>query len=115
LVLGLAGGTGPATRLLGARPMVRLGEASYALYLFHSPLLGYQQLLRGFLRLRAPELTAPAWLQVSAFLVTAIALSLLVFRHVEEPARRAIRRWSAGAGVRRPEHLVAHSGEVVRA
>jgi peptidoglycan/LPS O-acetylase OafA/YrhL len=115
LVLALASGRGPAVRMLGSRPMVRLGEASYALYLFHSPLLGYHQLLRGFLRLRAPGLTTPAWLQASAFLVTAIALSLLVFRRVEEPARRAIRRWRADAGVRRPEHLLPHQGDVVRA
>ena len=115
LVIALASGAGPATRMLGSRPMVRLGEASYALYLFHSPLLGYQQLLRGFLRLRAPQLTAPAWLQGSAFLVVAIALSVLVFRRVEEPARRAIRGWRAAAGVRRKEHLVPRQREIARA
>lgn len=91
LILRLASGDGWATRLLGSQPMVRLGEASYALYLVHSPLLGYQRLLRGLLKARYPELATASALQLLAFLAVALGLSFLLFRRVEEPARRLIR------------------------
>ena len=93
VILRLAMGKGAVSRLLASRPAVRLGEASYALYLLHSPLLGYLQLTRGYFRLRQPGLTVPYWMQVAAFLVVAIGLSLFLFRRVEEPARRRMRAW----------------------
>ena len=91
VIVRLADGVGPVARLLGSHPMVRLGEASYALYLVHSPLLGYQRLLRRFLALRFPELGMAPALQLLLFLAVALGLSVLLFRRVEEPARRAIR------------------------
>jgi peptidoglycan/LPS O-acetylase OafA/YrhL len=106
LVLGLARSHGRVARLLGSRPIARLGEASFALYLLHSPLIGYHELVRGLLRIRQPGLSAPAWLQAAVFLVVAIWASLLVFRRVEQPARRLVRDWAL---VRRPR-----PGSVVR-
>lgn len=82
-----------------ARPgTVLLGEASYALYLIHAPLLATLDHL-GLLPLgRGALLAVPV----------AIGLSVLVYRHLERPARRALlagvparraRRCSAGGGV----------------
>jgi peptidoglycan/LPS O-acetylase OafA/YrhL len=96
LVLGLATSRGRVARLLGSRPMVRLGEASFALYLLHWPLIGYHELARGFLRIRQPGLSSPAWLQAALLLVVAVLASLFVFHRVEQPARRIIRNWASG-------------------
>jgi peptidoglycan/LPS O-acetylase OafA/YrhL len=91
VILRLASNAGPVARLLGSQFLVRLGEASYALYLVHSPLLGYQRLLRGFFRVRYPDLSVPSAVGLVAFLAIALGLSFLLFRRVEEPARRWIR------------------------
>jgi peptidoglycan/LPS O-acetylase OafA/YrhL len=91
VILRLADGGGHFARLLGSQTLVRLGEASYALYLVHSPLLGYQRLLLGFLKVRYPDLAVPSMLQLLVFLAVALGLSFVLYRHVEEPARRSIR------------------------
>lgn len=97
LILGLAANQGLAARVLGSRPLVRLGEASFALYLLHTPLLGYHELARGLLRIRHPGLSSPAWVQAGAILVVAVAVSLYVFRHGEQPGRRIVRDWARRA------------------
>ena len=94
LVLGLATSRGRLARVLGSTPVQRLGEASFALYLLHSPLIGYHELARGFLRMRQPGLASPAWVQAALLVVTGVIVSLLVFERVEQPARRAIRDWA---------------------
>jgi peptidoglycan/LPS O-acetylase OafA/YrhL len=91
VLIRLADGVGPFSRLLGSQPMVRLGEASHALYLVHSPLLGYHRLLHGFLKARYPELAVPPALPLLLLLAVALGLSFLLFRRVEEPARHLIR------------------------
>lgn len=97
VILTLAVGQGGAVRLLGSPPLVRLGEASYALYLVHFPLLGYVVLVRGFLRIRHPELTAPSWLMILTYIVGVIAFSVYLFHRVEEPARHWIRERTSAA------------------
>ncbi|HEX2717564.1 MAG TPA: acyltransferase, partial [Gemmatimonadaceae bacterium] len=75
----------PGTRVL-ARPLaVRLGEASYALYLIHLPLGRYTIALLLALGL------SWGWLPLIAFIVAAQAVSYGVFRLVEEPFRRRLR------------------------
>lgn len=88
LVYALARGVGPLSRALSTRMLTRLGAASYALYILHVPLLAW--MTRGYdaFGVRPP---APAWRFV-VYATVAIALSLLVFRWIEEPARRALRR-----------------------
>ncbi|WP_044042364.1 acyltransferase family protein [Caballeronia insecticola] len=85
LILGLALLERPVLGLLNARVLVRLGEASYSLYLIHVP-IAYIALLAGFDR-------ANGWM-VLAF---AIWASVAVFRFYEEPMRRAIRTRLTGA------------------
>jgi peptidoglycan/LPS O-acetylase OafA/YrhL len=77
------------TRLLGWRPIYVLGGASYALYLLQSPVHAYLVLL------------FDSFGRILAFPVT-LGASLLVWRFVEEPARRSILRHRAGAVARAP-------------
>jgi peptidoglycan/LPS O-acetylase OafA/YrhL len=101
LVLALAAGADPLARLL-ARPLPRLlGEASFALYILHLPL--WMFLLAADKRLGWHLL--PSLPVLAAFGAGAVAVSVLVLRGVEEPARRWLRRrWAghAAAGAARP-------------
>lgn len=77
LIAGLAFGGGIVARLLSTRAAVYLGQASYAMYILHVPILWW------YLR----------WHGASAALYVGvvIAVSALVFRFVEEPANRWLR------------------------
>jgi peptidoglycan/LPS O-acetylase OafA/YrhL len=68
------------TRVLGIRPLYVLGCASYALYLLQGPVHTYLRLA-----------VSHPWDRLVAFPV-ALAASLLVWRFIEEPARRSILR-----------------------
>ncbi|MBZ5544495.1 MAG: acyltransferase [Acidobacteriia bacterium] len=68
---------------LEARWLVLLGEASYCLYMFHTLFLGafiYMATVLGPLPFRLVAGTA-----------TALVVAVLIFRYVEEPARRRLR------------------------
>jgi peptidoglycan/LPS O-acetylase OafA/YrhL len=79
LILGLALLDRPVLGVLNARWLVKLGEASYSLYLIHVP-IAYLALLAGFDRTNG-------WI----VLIFVLALSVVVFGFYEEPMRRAIR------------------------
>jgi peptidoglycan/LPS O-acetylase OafA/YrhL len=79
LLIGLAIGGGAAARALSTRAAVYLGKASYAMYILHVPMLWW------YLR----------WARVasaSVYLTAVIAVSAIVYRFVEEPANRWLRR-----------------------
>ncbi len=88
LIWGLAGGTDPLARALARPGMVALGEASYALYLLHSPLNNWLHAVDVYLRLgwwsRGPVF-------FTGYALLCVAVSLVVFRRVEEPSRRWLR------------------------
>jgi peptidoglycan/LPS O-acetylase OafA/YrhL len=91
LVLALAHDAGPLARALSARPVVFLGDASYAIYLVHWPLLSLLALaLPPALAVprTAADGAASAAIHVGAVLACAIAL------HVgfDAPVRRRLRR-----------------------
>ncbi len=72
------------SRLMRARALFILGEASYALYLIHVP-------FRIFLELHNPWLAdMPDRLIVALYLVGAVSLSLLIWSLAENPARHFI-------------------------
>ncbi|MDR5809532.1 acyltransferase [Caballeronia sp. LZ019] len=79
LILGLALLEGPVFGILNARWLVRLGEASYSLYLVHLPIL-LLAILAGFDR-------GNGWIAI----VFTVAFSVVVFQFYEEPMRRYIR------------------------
>lgn len=83
-VLVIAGGSaapeGPASRLLGARPLTYIGKVSYGWYLWHWPLLA-------FARHQTPE--APSLASDLALVAAAFVLAALSYRFVETPIRAA--------------------------
>lgn len=89
VVVALASGPTTVGRALSCRALVKLGEASYALYILHVPLLYW---IAGVGERRTGEkvLERPAVALVS--LVVIVALSRLVFVAVEAPLRRWLRR-----------------------
>lgn len=103
LVLLLAYGDGPVARALATPTMVRLGEASYPLYLLHLPLWEY---LRALVGEPVPTPGDPAalarWVGFLALYWAIITgASLAVVRWYETPARRAIRAWVSARRARR--------------
>ncbi len=75
-----AGGSGPSQvgRLLSVGPVVRIGQVSYSLYLWHWPILS----LSRYYAIR-PLGTA----QLTIALLVALGLSVLTWRYIEQPFR----------------------------
>lgn len=87
LLLGLAEGGGIVGRVLASAPVVRLGEASYGVYILHWPIALLFVAARGWLG-------GPREIDVRAFwlyLVIVIVASVLAFELVEAPMRQRIR------------------------
>lgn len=84
-------GTGPVSRILAARPIVWLGEVSFAVYLVHFPVLR-------FIRKYLTESGMADWQLFGLFLFLTITISALIFEFIEKPAIR----WSRSLG-RNPE------------
>ena len=78
LLIGLALGGGVAARALSTRIAIYLGQASYAMYILHVPMLWW------YLRWTRDA-------SASIFLTAVISVSALVYRFVEEPANRWLR------------------------
>lgn len=78
-----------ADRLLSWKPLVSLGDNSYALYLWHWPTL--------VLALAATDVQAPNLGQGAAIIATSVALAVLTTRFVEKPLREwrwpQVRTW----------------------
>ena len=70
---------GPATRLLGTRPLVHLGRISYGVYLLHWPV---------FLTLTQERVGVGGWPLFLTRVAATLALAELSFRAVEWPIRR---------------------------
>ncbi|SAL67154.1 acetylase [Caballeronia udeis] len=79
LILGLVLLERPVVGLLNQRWLVRLGEASYSLYLIHVP-LAHLAFIAGFRQ-------SNGWIAM----VFSICLSAVIFQYFEEPMRRRIR------------------------
>jgi peptidoglycan/LPS O-acetylase OafA/YrhL len=76
--------------LLGTRPLVWLGGASYALYLLHGSMMNYA------LALNTRTLALPHNVVALLLVPVAVALSLFLFQRVEEPARHWLRKARRG-------------------
>ena len=79
LLIGLAIGGGAPARALSTRLAVYLGKSSYAMYILHVPLLWWYARWTG---------SASAFVYIAAV----IAVSAVVYRFIEEPASRHLRR-----------------------
>ena len=79
LILGLALIDRPVINFLNQPALIRLGEASYSLYLIHVP-IAYLAYIAGFRQ-------SNGWIPM----LFSIGASLAIFRFCEEPMRRRIR------------------------
>ena len=79
IVAGQSGSRFGVDRFLAWKPLVSLGDNSYALYLWHWPLL--------VLSLAATGITAPNLIQGLAVVAASIVLAVLTTRFVEKPLR----------------------------
>jgi peptidoglycan/LPS O-acetylase OafA/YrhL len=87
LLLGLALGGGPVARVLSTPPSLLLGKASYALYILHIPVLWWYK--RSWIyRLASPWPAGAALVYIAG----AVVISALVFKLIEEPANRHLRK-----------------------
>ena len=86
IVLGLAG-ENPLATLMGMRPLVFVGEASYCLYLLHFNLWNLIHDTHLLDRLGLSRFDP--WLSYAVL----IALALLALHLVEKPAQRQLRKW----------------------
>jgi peptidoglycan/LPS O-acetylase OafA/YrhL len=86
IVLGLAG-QNPLSRILGARPLVFIGEASFCLYMLHFSLwnLIHDSHVLNHLGLNRFD----PW--ISYLLL--IALAIVALHYIEKPAQRQLRKW----------------------
>jgi peptidoglycan/LPS O-acetylase OafA/YrhL len=84
LIFGAAGAVGPLSKLLSARSLVLLGDASYATYIIHYPLWMW------WYRIIAVDLQIelPSFVDFSCYLLIVIGTSILVYTYIERPARR---------------------------
>lgn len=87
LIYSLAAGAGPLKRFLSQRHLVRLGEASYALYILQAPLWEGALVVLSHLNLHA---ASHRW-YFCVYLVLLIGSSLATYRWIEIPARDWLR------------------------
>jgi peptidoglycan/LPS O-acetylase OafA/YrhL len=89
LIFGLAFGAGLLAKVLASRSMVLLGNASYALYLLHVPVVFLTYTVaRAWFGAESPN----TWPMFVAYVFVAIGVSILAFLLVEEPMRHRLRR-----------------------
>lgn len=83
LILTFALSNGPIARALSTRPMVFLGEISFALYLVHAILVQY-------IEPHADTIRSYGMTGYAIFWVAALACSALLYKGVEDPCRHLI-------------------------
>jgi peptidoglycan/LPS O-acetylase OafA/YrhL len=95
LVLSLALSNGPIARWFGGRALVYLGEISYSIYLIHTViLLVMGQALKRFWTDASTVPTAGFMAAYLVFIGVSILAGHLLFRFIEEPARKWLRaKW----------------------
>jgi len=115
LVFGLtvyvfADGRGPISRTLSLKPLRRLGEWSYSIYMLHWPLIvclmaGFALADRAGPAAPRPDgtvyLLEPAWasdLLALGYLAAVVCASALTYRRIEAPGRRLFARLAARLG-----------------
>lgn len=87
LILGLSSSNGAIHRFLSCRSIVRLGEASYALYILHYSIWPLLQETSGL----SPARAAASPLFFVYYLVLSCGIALAVYTYIEQPCRRLLR------------------------
>jgi peptidoglycan/LPS O-acetylase OafA/YrhL len=107
LIYGLALGGGPIAWVLSRPAIVRLGEASYAMYIFQHPVRHYAWAAAYGLSRRMHLLVRASIIEIASWITVVIA-SLVVLEWFERPTRRLLltffsRRVSASSPMARPK------------
>jgi peptidoglycan/LPS O-acetylase OafA/YrhL len=91
LIYGIAHGRGAWSRALASRPLVLLGDASYAMYILQLPVFMFI-----YTKLQGRPIAMPRYSLLGLLLCCAllVAVSIAAFLFVERPIRRAVRRWA---------------------
>jgi peptidoglycan/LPS O-acetylase OafA/YrhL len=105
VIYSLACGRGFIATILSNTLSMRLGEASYALYLIHMPLSWYLAIGRKAAGIPAPN----AWVGLSIYVVIAVAVSFALYYIVERPSRERLQAWYRARGTGLP-----YSAEIKR-
>lgn len=105
VIYSLACGRGVIAAILSNTISMRLGEASYALYLVHMPLSWYLAIGRQAAGIPAPN----AWIGLSIYVAIAIAVSFALYYIVERPSRERLQVWYRARGTGLP-----YSAEIKR-
>jgi peptidoglycan/LPS O-acetylase OafA/YrhL len=107
LIVVLAMQSGVISRFLGSRPIVLLGEVSYSIYLVH---FGVYVVYVGHWM---PAGLQPDYAGLAICLVITLALSFAIWKLIEMPARRAVKRAVDGGWL--GSHRSAWPPELARA
>jgi len=89
IIVSCAGNSKGAASLLASRPLARLGEASYALYLLHWPIWEWMTRLTSVPMQTPAANDSASMLRCVVYVGASVCISLISLRFVEEPARRA--------------------------
>jgi peptidoglycan/LPS O-acetylase OafA/YrhL len=96
LIVALAAGRGPLASFLASKPLVNLGEASYALYIIQIPLLVLWIKTVALVAGERGSLPAVGVASQIGFLFFAVAASLASHKYIEIPLRDRVRAtWAA--------------------
>jgi peptidoglycan/LPS O-acetylase OafA/YrhL len=87
IILGFALGGGVCSRLLSTSPVVFLGNASYAMYIVHVPLLFWMNKITK--RLFGLKPSGLVWML--CYLVVVVCVSSVLFKVLEQPANRILK------------------------
>ena len=88
VILGFALGGGAVAQLLSVRSLVFLGNASYSMYILHFPIeMWMNSIGRHFFHLTLSGVGVTL-----LYLLIVVCLSSLVFKFIEEPANRIIKK-----------------------
>jgi peptidoglycan/LPS O-acetylase OafA/YrhL len=101
IILGLSLGGGTLARLLSIRPLVFLGNASYALYILHIPVANWMK----YISQRVFSTKLEGFGDTALYIVIVVCLSSIVFKTIEEPASHMLKKLAARGVARFSERL----------